>query len=310
MMHHFLAALAFGLLAIGSHAQAVASVGAPPVEQPGIAVEPLDEGPLVEASLLVDHAAVAPGQVFWVAVAFDIRSDWHIYWPGHNDSGMAPLFDWRLPEGWKIGQPRWPAPTPYISEGGLVDLVLEDTPIVLFPVKVPDTWTGSARPTIACDIEWLVCKTMCIAESQRVQYSFEATNQIEPGARLRPLDAAVIKKARRLTPVPLHESNRRINVSIIGGDRETLEIGVINAKSVVFYASEEGRPTTGHTLTRASKDNLLHTVPLGGDQETPIIGSLVVQGTDDTTQVIAIEIPLRSEKERDGFSHTKSDPKP
>ena len=74
-----------------------------------------EEGPFVEATLWVDHAAVMPGQVFWVGVTFRIRPEWHMYWPGINDTGMAPSFDWHLPDGWQIGRARWPAPKRHVG---------------------------------------------------------------------------------------------------------------------------------------------------------------------------------------------------
>ena len=54
-------------------------------------------------TLIAETDAAVPGATLWLALDFVIDDEWHIYWPGHNDSGFAPQWTLSLPEGWTEG---------------------------------------------------------------------------------------------------------------------------------------------------------------------------------------------------------------
>lgn len=288
-------------------AGSVVKPAAPP-SQASQPVAPLEEGPLVKATLFVDHEAIEPGQVFWVAITLEIRQNWHIYWPGHNDTGMAPIFDWHLPDGWKIGEPRWPAPKTYESEGGLVDNVLDGNAFVLFPVKASDHLGTADRPTIACDIEWLVCQTMCIAERQSVQYTFEAVSLQDPAPRPRAKDAAVIKMIKRTLPQPIDQSGE--NNLIAELNEGILKIEALGIETMTFTPTEDSRTVAGPIISNTSKYSTQQIIPLRGEATMPVRGIIKITRQDQSTASFWLEIPKRTDQERDGFALTKASPKP
>ena len=61
--------------------------------------------------LLSDRGSVAPGERFHLAVRHRLAPGWHTYWVNPGDSGMAPEFRWKLPDGMEVGPPLWPVPS-------------------------------------------------------------------------------------------------------------------------------------------------------------------------------------------------------
>ncbi|MGB1111343.1 MAG: protein-disulfide reductase DsbD domain-containing protein, partial [Gammaproteobacteria bacterium] len=62
----------------------------------------------VQVELLLEESASA--DTIWAAVHFQIIPHWHVYWRNPGDSGEAPKFHWRLPDGWEAGEIQWPVP--------------------------------------------------------------------------------------------------------------------------------------------------------------------------------------------------------
>ncbi|HPJ56754.1 MAG TPA: protein-disulfide reductase DsbD family protein [Kiritimatiellia bacterium] len=56
---------------------------------------PVRDGP-VQAELISEVAAVAPGKPFTVAFRMTLDESWHAYWTNPGDSGLAPSLDWTL----------------------------------------------------------------------------------------------------------------------------------------------------------------------------------------------------------------------
>jgi len=58
---------------------------------------------LVEARLLADVAAVAPGQPFTAGLLLEMVPGWHTYWQFPGDAGIPTEIKWQLPPGWSWG---------------------------------------------------------------------------------------------------------------------------------------------------------------------------------------------------------------
>lgn len=68
----------------------------------------------VEAKIMADVAAVAPGRAFHLGVDFKIKRDWHIYWKHSGETGQPTEIRWTLPAGFKAG-PGARSPSRWIS---------------------------------------------------------------------------------------------------------------------------------------------------------------------------------------------------
>ena len=55
--------------------------------------------PHVEAELVAERTAVAPGEPLTVALRLKMIPQWHTYWRNPGDSGEPTRIAWRLPPG-------------------------------------------------------------------------------------------------------------------------------------------------------------------------------------------------------------------
>src|SRR5947208_16323071 len=64
----------------------------------------------VEAELVSEKTAIAPGEPLTVALLLRMERGWHTYWQNPGDSGLPTKLDWNLPSGVSAGAIQWPAP--------------------------------------------------------------------------------------------------------------------------------------------------------------------------------------------------------
>ena len=99
---------------------------------------------------------------YLLGVKFKFDQGWHTYWINPGDSGERAKFEWKLPEGYKISNPRWPAPTT-IPYPPLMTYGYENEVIILFNLYKE---LGSvADGEIALNSEWLACADICLPQS-------------------------------------------------------------------------------------------------------------------------------------------------
>jgi thiol:disulfide interchange protein DsbD len=66
--------------------------------------------PHVEAELVAERTAVAPGQPLTVALRLKAIPGWQTYWRNPGDSGQPTAIEWKLPPGYEAGAIHWPEP--------------------------------------------------------------------------------------------------------------------------------------------------------------------------------------------------------
>jgi thiol:disulfide interchange protein DsbD len=115
----------------------------------------------LQAELVAQDTAVAPGGVIWVALRQAIDPGWHTYWRNPGDAGQATSLTWSVPYGWKPGDIVW-LPPRKLPTGPLMDYGY--TGEVLLPV--PLTASKDARPgstaTLRAHAAFLVCEKVCV----------------------------------------------------------------------------------------------------------------------------------------------------
>ena len=83
--------VALGVALLLACAAAVGGAGPAPAEAPG---------PLVQARLVAEKAALVPGDGNWIALHLRMRDGWHVYWKNPGDSGLPPRLVWQ-PSAWR-----------------------------------------------------------------------------------------------------------------------------------------------------------------------------------------------------------------
>jgi thiol:disulfide interchange protein DsbD len=117
----------------------------------------------VEAELVPETTAAAPGGVLYVAMRQKIAPGWHTYWRNPGDAGQATTLDWTLPPRWHADDIVWPAPERFLT-GPIMAYVYTDNVLLPVPVQVPADAKPGATVTLKAKAAWLVCKDVCIPE--------------------------------------------------------------------------------------------------------------------------------------------------
>ena len=149
---------------------------------------------LVQAELIAEPAAVAPGQPFWVGVRLRIKEHWHVYWRNPGDSGEAVAIDWQLPPGFAADPIVWPTPS-RIPVAHLVNFGYERETTLLTRITPPATLAAGAPLDLEAHVTWLVCEKECIPGETRLSLALPvagpgASRQASIRGRARIFDAA------------------------------------------------------------------------------------------------------------------------
>jgi thiol:disulfide interchange protein DsbD len=146
------------LAATALAAAAGIAVAAAAVEGPVVATDN------VEARLVAEVDAAAPGSTVLVGLHKIIRPHWHTYWRNPGDAGEPTSVTITAPEGLTTSEIVWPLPTMIPVAGVLLNYGYEGELLLPFELTVP----ADARPGDTLAIEatayWLVCEEICIPE--------------------------------------------------------------------------------------------------------------------------------------------------
>jgi thiol:disulfide interchange protein DsbD len=239
---------------------------------------PVRDGP-VQAELISEVTAVAPGKPFTVAFRMTLDESWHAYWTNPGDSGLAPSLNWTLPDGFTAGDLQHPPPTaiptpPFMTyghEGEVLFLVTLTPPAVLEADFV----------TLRAEADWLVCRDFCLPGSARLDLTLPVGPDPAPP---NPLHADVIRQARENLPrasadFRIHaetSANRyRLLAQPTGDSPEPVSSAVFfpDSPDVILHAAPQVFQSAGNGFT-------LEMEPAGRGDALPerLSGVLVLQG--------------------------------
>jgi DsbC/DsbD-like thiol-disulfide interchange protein len=114
---------------------------------------------LVKAELLADVDAIQPGTPFHVGVLLKIKPEWHVYWKYPGDSGSPTRVEFKLPEGWKVGELEFPIPKRF-DQASVIGYGYGDE-VMLIATITPSSDVTSTE--ITANVKWLSCNAdVCI----------------------------------------------------------------------------------------------------------------------------------------------------
>ena len=154
--------------------------------------------PHVEAELVAERTAVAPGEPLTVALRLKMIPQWHTYWRNPGDSGEPTRIAWRLPAGFEAGDIHWPYPH-RLPAGPLMNYGYEGEVLLLSRLTPPRDLAPGTEVTLAATATWLVCsREYCIPEDGELSL----TLPVAPNAGEDPRWAKPIAAARASLPAP------------------------------------------------------------------------------------------------------------
>ena len=242
-----------------------------------------DDGPKVQARLVAEDRAVAPGGSITIALEERIAPEWHTYWKNPGDAGAPTIIEWTLPPGWTAEAIQWPRPK-RVPVGPLMDYGYEGKLWLLSKINAPADAKVGETVTIKAAASWLVCKNICIPEER----SLSITVPVGPSAP----DPAVAKDfadARALLPAP-----SPWKISYAHG--QTLDLYVAapslvaaRPKSADFFPARAGLiKNPAPQLVGYAKDGLVLRLTPGNKIAAPVEGLLVLTSTDGSVQALDV----------------------
>jgi thiol:disulfide interchange protein/DsbC/DsbD-like thiol-disulfide interchange protein len=263
----------------------------------------------VKARLVSEVSAVASGQVFWVALEFDIRAGWHTYWRNPGDSGQATQLTWQLPAGFTAADIVWT--TPHLFEvKPLVNYGYAKHAVHLVQLTAPKDLKTGAPVALAAKASWLVCSDVCIPEDANLTLSVPIS--AKPGA-IDPSAASLFSTARAELP----SAQPAATTAKIAGDQLIITLGkewgatLSQIKSLSFFPYDEGSIEYGapQTLTR-SNDAIELSLKIG--YQPPKAGTIrgVLLATEQNgTQTDTLPIELAADFSGAGTDQVKAAPR-
>jgi thiol:disulfide interchange protein DsbD len=150
--------------------------------------------------------AISPGRPFAVATEIKLPAGWHTYWRNPGDAGAATTIAWQLPTGFRADSTEWPWPEripsgPLVSYGYHGEVWL---PVTIHPpASLP---SGSSPVKLTADVEWLVCRDICIVQQRQLTLALPVTTGEPPSSAFREgFERAAQKQPRTATwPAKFH----------------------------------------------------------------------------------------------------------
>lgn len=139
----------------------------------------IDSLPKVQARLIADHAAIAPGQTVAVALEENIRTGWHTYWINPGEAGAPTEIQWTLPPGWRASPIEWPYPKK-LPVGPLMNYGYEGRVWLLLHITAPINAKPGDTTALKAAASWLVCKDVCIPEDVSLVLPMKVAQQVQP----------------------------------------------------------------------------------------------------------------------------------
>ena len=202
-----------------------------------LTAEPVLAAPNHIAVELVVSNAAAPGSDVALALHFRPEPGWHGYWLNPGDAGLGMSLTWTLPQGARIGPPRYPVPQTLLL-AGLMNHVYEHDYAVLQSFTIPAQARQDSALPVSVKAQWLACNPkLCVPESAEL-HTLVTVHALQPGEGPPPVDGRFDAWSRSL-PAPLGTPAR----FALTGDTLRLAIplpdGVVLAEPHVFIGEDK-----------------------------------------------------------------------
>jgi cytochrome c biogenesis protein CcdA len=137
-----------------------------------------------------------PGETIWMALALEIAPGWNTYWHNPGATGLPPTVTWDTGE--QAPDLLFPTPMtkPFGDDASLLTYGYVDRVVHPFQWQIPADATGEW--SLQGEARWLVCREICIPESQRIEVRLPVVTDARDVHRAQ--DAQLINAARAQVP--------------------------------------------------------------------------------------------------------------
>src|SRR5213594_3029611 len=214
---------------------------------------------LVKAELLADTSAIVPGKAFTVGLLLRMAPGWHTYWKFSGDAGLPTELKWKLPQGFKIGEIRWPIPLKTIDPGDIETYGYENE-VLLMQEITPPSKIDESSVKLSADANWLVCEKICIPGRETLQLELPISTTSQPA------NTELFARYRRLLPQNWPGADAATTEwSRAGSDLrlKVASVALANYPAVDFFPLPEQGTVVGHpTVESRNKNQILLRIPI------------------------------------------------
>jgi len=165
-------------------------------------------------SLILPPYSVRPGGNFEGVIQFSLDEGWHLYWKNPGEVGLAPSFDWNLPEGISVTEILWPAPSRYPS-GSTMIYGYGESPKWIVRFHVDEEVKEGSYPIDLASF-WLACNGSCIPGNGQSTALLQVSASAIPSSEFPEHTAAknALPISKKETKVFLSENNLIVSMPI------------------------------------------------------------------------------------------------
>ncbi len=185
----------------------------------------------VRATLAPEVASIQPGRPFWVGLRLEMEKDWHTYWKNPGDSGLPTRIRWTLPEGFRAGDIRWPAPHRFPTDP-LMSYGYADEVWLLTEIRPPAGVVASVV-TLAARVDWLECEQVCLPAKAQLEIAMPVADAPPATGE----HAAAIKSALERVPVTPTFTPK---VTASPAELKLQVVGAARPREAYFYPGRAG----------------------------------------------------------------------
>ena len=165
---------------------------------------------------------------------FKLEPGWHVYWLNPGDSGEPPRISWTLPNGFRVGPLEFPAPE-RLPLGPLMDYGYENEVLFPFQIDVASGLTSGSTITLDANVNWLVCREVCIPEKAQLEEKLDVLSRAGGDASLYfGPDQDLWQRLANQVPRPLPYGDTAIFASTATGFRLTVSTGQRETQAQFF----------------------------------------------------------------------------
>lgn len=208
---------------------------------PTSAVQAMD-APETGLRLFAEQPVASPGKPISLALQFDVKPGWHLYWKNPGDTGLEPMVRWSAPDETEFAPLAFPTPDAF-TFAGFTNYGYTAPFTLLTQATVPET--DSDTVALSATVEWLACDDkICVPESGTVAATMPVKADVDTA---RPSDP-YFAKAREALPLKAQwEANAtikdsrfaaRVSVPFLKEDVAALQLFPAEGGLIVYEADQ------------------------------------------------------------------------
>lgn len=262
--------------------------------------QPVRADQLVNVRVITDRAEVGPGETFHVLAVFDIQQPWHIYWKNPGEAGaLPPSVDLTVPDGFTVGDIRWPRPKRINSPAG--EMFCYENQLALFvPVTAPAE-LEDGEVTIETAVRFAVCDAdRCLFGRNTAKPTIRTTSSAASGNREAAApsqrNAEFVERHLKRLPIDINDSG---DVTIALHDEKlVLTAPAHGFDRATFFPADAPGVSYGKPTMSFEDDRVTVTVPLTINPNNfrsgpPMVGGLLALGRENNDPSYEGAIALR-----------------